>query len=659
MDTPPPDFSPYIPRPIDEPTLVPSEARAALHQLDESKIFGAPSDPSEWSAWRETLHRWREDARDRMSYDGHRYGDMTRTSRVIMIAWLWDELLYDRQTGRFSVDRYLDEAERAFGGVDGVTLWNAYPVLGIDERDHFDFTSQVADLPDVVAAFQARGVRVYLTYYPWETGSGPEAIDRVLDLVRSLSVDGVFLDSSKEASAALRSALDAVDPSLTLEGESRVPLARIGDQAMSWGQWFADSKVPGVVRAKWFERRHEVHHLRRWHRSHVIELQSAWLNGTGVVVWEVVFGVWVGWSRFDRELLRAMREIYHHYAEWFVSEEWTPLADHPGGGVEVFSSRWVHDGTPLWTVANRGGDYDGVWLVVDGREEEYRDLITGRSLSTTQLDDDRVAIGGPLPAGGIAAVAPGAGSADTRADDDDDSDPRAFPARATIRIPAPSVRCERAPDGFVPVAAGDHALTVHYRLRETGIYDEAPFIDEWKPLPPRLHRMSTIIRPFSTAGFAISRLEVTNAEYARFVDSSGYCPTRTDRFLAHFVDGHPADGEQEAPVTHVDLDDARAYAAWAGMRLPTEDEWQLAGELGLIERRVPLVWNLTESEHTNGRTRFVIVKGGREHLEQPSDWYVESGPLPPDRSVKLLRLGAGLDRSSGVGFRCAIDLDSV
>ena len=60
-----------------------------------------------------------------------------------------------------------------------------------------------------------------------------------------------------------------------LEGESRVSLARIDDHQLSWAQWFADSAAPGVLRARWFERRHMLHHTRRWNRDHSDELQSA------------------------------------------------------------------------------------------------------------------------------------------------------------------------------------------------------------------------------------------------------------------------------------------------------------------------------------------------------------------------------------------------
>ena len=150
--------------------------------------------------------------------------------------------------------------------------------------------------------------------------------------------------------------------------------------------------------------------------------------------------------------------------------------------------------------------------------------------------------------------------------------------------------------------------------------------------------------------FAIARHEVTNAEYAAFLAATGYRPVRAERFLAHW----PA--EPDAAVTHVDLVDARAYAEWAGCRLPTEDEWQVAGEAGLLHRATPLVWNLTESGHTDGRTRFCILKGGSAYRNEGSDWYFDGGPQPPDVSAKFLIAGAGIGRSPSIGFRCAVDL---
>jgi formylglycine-generating enzyme required for sulfatase activity len=188
-------------------------------------------------------------------------------------------------------------------------------------------------------------------------------------------------------------------------------------------------------------------------------------------------------------------------------------------------------------------------------------------------------------------------------------------------------------------------IEVSYRLRETGLYGEAPFVDEWKPLPPRLHAMATMTRHVPAHRFAIGVCDVTAEDYRRFLDASGYEPTRTERFVL----------AETGPATYVELADARAYAAWAGFRLPTEDEWQIAAERGLLERAEPLVWNLTESEHVDGRSRFHILKGGCEPLAAPSDWYVESGPMPPSRSAKLLQCGAGLNRSRLIGFRCAVD----
>ncbi|MEV4202901.1 SUMF1/EgtB/PvdO family nonheme iron enzyme [Micromonospora globbae] len=642
-------FNPYVPRPIDRPTEVPLDERADLTVLDEAKIFAAPDDPAHWPAWREQLTRWRAEARARLGYTGTHYDEITGDCFTVCLAWLWDETLYDHARGVFTVDAFLDAAERDFGGFDGVVLWHAYPVIGVDERNQFDWYRDVPELPEVVRAFQARGVRVFVDYNPWDTGTRREAgsdAEEVAALAGKLGVDGVFLDTLKEGAGELRAALDAVRPGLVLEGESRVPLARIGDHAMSWAQWFADSPVPGVLRAKWFERRHVLHHTRRWHRDHLEELHSAWLNGVGVLVWESVFGVWVGWNERDRAVLRAMRRVQAGHAAWLRSEDWVPLADYPGSG-QVYASRWTHEGQPLWTVANTGGDHDGPWLVTDARPgRRFVDLVTGAELRVTDSGPGTVAVGGPLPAGAVAAVVVTDAPVTRHAPPTGDP---SFPARAAVRTRTPWAPRTEVPEGMAAVEAGRRELVVRHRVRETGLYGETPYVDEWKPLPPRLHHTATLRRAVTLGRFAIATHEVTHGQYARFLRATGYRPVRPERFTA-------GQGPADAPVTGVDLADARAYAGWAGLRLPTEDEWQVAAEAGLLARREPLVWNLTESEHSDGRTRFVILKGGAAYRAEGSDWYFDGSPQPPEVSVKLLLTGAGLTRSDQVGFRCAADL---
>ncbi|MDP9265359.1 MAG: hypothetical protein M3O91_04465, partial [Chloroflexota bacterium] len=384
---------PRAPRDKDLPRAVDG---ADLDGLDDAKIIAAPDDPKDWDAWRRELHRWRDDARARIKYDGARYerGDLAWTQRCFSIGllWLWDEQLYDYARHTFSVDRFL-EADAGLGGYDAVVLWHTYPLIGIDERDQFDFYKQVPGLPDVVRAFHDGGVRVFMEYHAWERGARVERDDasELAMMVTGTGIDGVFLDSMREAPAGVRAKLDATGLPVVLEGESNIPLERIADHEMSWAQWQADSATPGVLRAKWFEPRHMLHQTRRWDHDRTAQLKTAWLNGAGMLVWENVFGSWVGWSPRDRVALSAMLCVQRRFARHLSHGEWTPLADPADAPApSIFSSRFELDGSRLWTIVGRDehalGPSDEL-RTESHAHERWFELVSGQELTPVAQGD--------------------------------------------------------------------------------------------------------------------------------------------------------------------------------------------------------------------------------------------------------------------------------
>ena len=129
------------------------------------------------------------------------------------------------------------------------------------------------------------------------------------------------------------------------------------------------------------------------------------------------------------------------------------------------------------------------------------------------------------------------------------------------------------PPGMLLIPAADFDFAVQGIEIEGG---NDPGVDvqyPWEDAPRRYHRKRMHI-----SSFYIDRTPVTNQQFKEFLDATKYHPADDHNFLRDWQNGTYPEGWSTKPVTWVSIEDARAYAAWSGKRLPHDWEWQYAAQ---------------------------------------------------------------------------------
>lgn len=587
------------------------------------------------------------------------------------------------------------------------------------------------------------------------------------ELVAELEVDGVFLDTAGAGDPAFRDALDRARSGVAMlteyvptEAQSAASCTagtlpfehRPNNLPLTWwgAVWQRPEDVPlDVVTMRWLEPRYSLTgNLGHYpiHDNQCPYVAADFFHGMGHQVIENLFGRTVTFSPEATRILRRSALLRRTYRAAFLDPGWQPYVPtlHPS----LLAHRWHGSGYRVYTLFNAsasavGGDLLSIEL--DGGKPEIHDAWTGRAARARYVETgerrfmvisgtiDSQRCGCIVVAGAPAHNASGAGG-------------NRVPS--TVEAPLPQLPgVDTTDDPYLPIQQEPRFQTAQppplsRSYRRTDLPPESLFIPGGRYLF-RIEGTHTVpeggcydypdrgehaARMVNVGALAVARTEVMNAAFADFLVATRYEPADPGSFLRHWeragydltTDRAAAadrgagakpwewripDGAESHPVVWVSLDDARAYAKWAGMRLPTEEEWQwFAG--GPDQLRWPWgdefdpdrcngidgtqgtnrdiigaeggptavdtyaagatptgildlcgnVWELTESYRQTGYVRYVILKGGCHYRAGGSLWFQPGGAQPVPRHAKMLLLTPQTDRAATIGFRCVAEL---
>jgi len=207
-----------------------------------------PCSEASHQLWLKDVQHWRMERKIRIGYNSARYErpelQWTQSSFMQPQMMVHDRYFYDPVAGRYTVDRYLDDLEKRYGGIDSVLVWSTYPNMGIDHRNQLDMVRSmpggVAGVKQMMADFHRRGVRVLFPMMMWDQGTRDPGLawpDAIAELMNEIDADGINGDTQDGVPLAFSLAADRAGHPLVFEPEGGPSDEALAWNLMTWGQY--------------------------------------------------------------------------------------------------------------------------------------------------------------------------------------------------------------------------------------------------------------------------------------------------------------------------------------------------------------------------------------------------------------------------------------
>ena len=674
-----------------------------------------------------------------------------KKSYLIVLQMAWDREFYDRLAGKYTYGDFLKEYNSRFGFIDVFGIWPTWPRLGLDKRNQWDMYRDLpggtSQLRNFAIMSRSYGTRFFVAYNPWDNSTRIE--DHYKGMARLISetdADGVVLDTRGNSSYELQAAADSVRKGVIMFSEG-MAVTKDMPGIIAGRVHNAIVMSPEINLNKVIKPDFSIFRVcdvgeNIIHR----EIAIAFFNGYGTELNMFRPGGRNENYDEDLDLLARTTFLLRQNNDAFLDNDWIPLLETAMDN--VFVNRWDSGKKTIYTILNmRSEGVSGkLFRIPEEKDRHYLSLWNHENL--TVIKDKGISYL-PSLAAGWPAVYSGTrreGSVDCiaalpcilRSELKGDSlkinasgspdvviwkgEPSYKSVSRQFRIKNDTVLCVRDLFGYfegkIVVQIIDNNILIDENILD--LKGGKPWLISRKEQTEKAESIlpGMVLVPgaaFSytvTTGedfipypevsgleikvdsFLIDKYPVTNAQYYNFVLSTGYVPSDTARYLREWSSGTFRQGQEMYPVVYLSYEDMKAYAGWAGKRLPTEAEWQLAAQgtdkrlwpwgnefhgtycNNAFDRPTPVnafskgqsqygvydmvgnVWQMTNDMYFNGSDYFTVIRGGSYYKPESSWWYLQGGPQRLDKTQIMLLVSPGFDRSATVGFRCVKDVDS-
>lgn len=700
--------------------------------------------------------------RDDLSYIRNAY------TMHLMMAWNKD--YYDAADNSYHFASFLEKMKSLYGGDDVFAIWPTWPVLGLDQRSQWQLMEALpGGLPQqkkLAAIAHGLGTKYFISYNPWDDADEKTSLQQMCGMISNIDADGVVLDTKAEASKASQNAADKAKPGVILYSEGMAVPRDM--QGIISGRVHNDIYYPPLLNLnKLIKPDFAIFRVAEINKESIRrEYASALFNGYGVEINVMRPGKpeWVDdecrfWGRCVRILKDNSANFHSDSLDLLIST----LQD------SIYVNKWPSFDKTIYTVFSlRPQGFSGA-LFKAAEKPGYHfidlwnhELVQTQQLNRTnyvpvQLDPFDKKYLGTNNEGAVTAIAEFPELIQTKMDGDKLSVSSA--KGNIIKLWQGNPSYEKKSLQIFAHDTSFHLFQVFGRtegkyvmqlfdntnLLDEKIIDITPgtplLVSEKLPAKMALTQADGMIKipagrftmnvtngdefisypkqdfpkQVKLKSFYVDVSPVTNQQFKMFVDAAQYHPADTTNFLKHWPNGNIPNGEENFPVIYVSYEDAQAYAAWAGKRLPTEAEWQYAAQtsdgrnwpwgntvkqngsqqknisttLTLVDYGLPdstlcntgdgklypvgkyakganpygvqdlvgSVWQLTNDHYQSDTYDYIIMKGGSYYKPGASWWYVQGGPKPLQYRQMLLRVSPGFERNNAVGFRCVKDAE--